>query len=73
MALIILGLLIYAVILIPVGFIISTTILILWQAQMFERGKWIRNLVVSIVFSCVVYYLFAHVLEVMLPTGILSF
>ncbi len=73
MALIILGLLIYAAILIPVGFIISTTILILWQAQLFERGKWIRNLVVSILFSIVVYYLFAHVLEVMLPVGILSF
>lgn len=73
MAMLVLGLLVYAVILIPVGFIISTIILILWQAQIFERGKWIRNLVVSIVFSVLVYYLFAHILEVMLPTGILSF
>ena len=73
MGMIILGLLVYAAILIPVGFILSTTMLILWQAQLFEKGKWIRNLVVSILFSIVVYYLFAHVLEVMLPTGILSF
>jgi ammonia channel protein AmtB len=51
---------------------ISTTILILWQAQLFERGKWIRNLVVSILFSIVVYYLFVHVLEVMLPVGIIT-
>ena len=67
------GLLTYTFLLEPLGFIISTTILILWQAQLFEKGKWIRNLVVSILFSIVVYYLFAHVLEVMLPTGILYF
>lgn len=72
MAMIVLGLLVYAIILVPVGFIISTTILILWQAQVFERGKWIRNLVVSILFSILVYYIFVHILEVMLPVGILS-
>jgi putative tricarboxylic transport membrane protein len=72
MGMIILGLVVYGVILVPVGFIISTTILILWQAQLFERGKWIRNLVVSILFSIVVYYLFVHVLEVMLPVGIIT-
>lgn len=71
MGLVILGLLVYAVILVPVGFIISTTILILWQAQLFQKGKWIRNLVVSIPFSILAYYLFVHVLEVMLPMGIL--
>lgn len=69
---IVLGLVVYAVILVPVGFIISTTILILWQAQLFERGKWIRNLVVSILFSIFVDYIFVHILEVMLPMGILS-
>lgn len=72
MALIVLGLLVYAAILVPVGFIISTTILILWQAQLFERGKWIRNLVVGLLFSILVYYIFVHILEVMLPVGILS-
>jgi len=72
MAMVVLGLLVYAVILVPAGFIIGTTILILWQAQLFERRKWIRNLVVSILFSIIDYYLFVHILEVMLPEGILS-
>lgn len=73
MGMIVLGLLVYAVILVPAGFIISTAVLILWQAQVFERGKWIRNLVVGVLFSVLVYYLFVHILEVMLPPGILSF
>lgn len=71
MAMVILGLLVYAVMLVPVGFIISTTLLILWETQLFQKGKWIRNLVVSIPFSIIVYYLFVRVLEVMLPMGIL--
>lgn|GEM_PF-1456980 len=73
MAMVILGLLVYAILLIPAGFIISTTLLILWEAQLFEKGKWIRNLLVSVLFSIAVYYLFVRVLEVMLPAGILSF
>jgi len=71
--LVVLGLLVYAVILIPVGFIISTALLILWEARIFQKGRWIRNLIVGIGFSVLVFYLFVHVLEVMLPEGILSF
>ena len=71
MAMVVLGLVVYAVILVPVGFIIGTSVLIVWQAQLFQKGKWIRNLVVGIPFSILVYYLFVHFLEVMLPEGIL--
>ena len=73
MGMVVLGLVLYGVMLIPVGFIISTSALIVWQAQLFQKGKWIRNLVVGIPFSIVVYYLFVHLLEVTLPGGILPF
>jgi putative tricarboxylic transport membrane protein len=72
MGMVVLGLVVYAVILTPAGFIISTTLLIAWQTQLFEKGKWVRNLVVSVLFSVGVYYLFVHVLKVMLPAGILA-
>jgi len=69
---ILLGLLVYALILTPVGFIISTTLCILYQAQLYERGKWVRNLTVSIPFSFLVYYIFVYRLDVSLPAGILE-
>ena len=69
---ILLGLLVYAAILVPVGFIISTTLCILYQAQLYERGKWVRNLTVSIPFSFLVYYIFVYRLDVSLPAGILE-
>jgi putative tricarboxylic transport membrane protein len=69
---ILLGLLIYAAILTPVGFIISTIICINYQAQLFEKGKWVRNLVVSVPFSFLVYYVFVYLLEITLPAGILE-
>ena len=73
LGLVTLGLLVYAAILDPIGFIISTALLIIWQAQLFEKGKLMRNLVVGVLFSLLVYYVFVHVLGVMLPAGILAF
>jgi len=72
-ALVVLGLVVYAAILIPVGFTISTALLILWEARLFEKGKWVRNLIVGSGFSVLVYYVFLHILEVMLPEGIFGF
>lgn len=69
---ILLGLLVYAAILVPVGFIISTTLCILYQGQLLQTGKWGRNLAVSIPFSLLVYYIFVYLLEISLPAGILQ-
>jgi putative tricarboxylic transport membrane protein len=65
------GLIIYGLILETVGFVISTTLLIIGSARLFEKGKWVRNSVVGILFSIVVYYCFVQLLEVSLPAGIL--
>jgi putative tricarboxylic transport membrane protein len=69
---ILLGLVIYALILTPVGFIVSTIICINYQAQLLEKGKWVRNLVVSVPLSFLVYYVFVYLLEITLPAGILE-
>lgn len=71
LVLIIVGLVLYGVILETVGFVISTTLLILWAARLFEKGKWVRNSIVGILFSIVVYYCFVQLLEVSLPAGVL--
>lgn len=70
--LVVLGLVVYGVMLEPVGFVISTTLLVLYSARLFEKGKWVRNTVVSLLFSISVYYCFVHLLDVMLPAGILE-
>lgn len=68
--LVVAGLLVYAVMLEPVGFIISTTLLVLYSARLFEKGKWVRNIASSLLFSVAVYYTFVNLLDVMLPSGI---
>jgi len=68
--LVVAGLLVYAFMLEPVGFIISTTLLVLYSAWLFEKGKWVRNIVSSLLFSFAVYYTFVNLLDVMLPSGI---
>jgi putative tricarboxylic transport membrane protein len=70
--LILLALFIYAVILEPVGFIICTSLLVIYVARVLERGHWIRNIVTGLTFSIGVYYIFTKVLNVMLPVGVLG-
>jgi putative tricarboxylic transport membrane protein len=69
---VILGLVAYAALLNQVGFIICTTLLVIFEAQIFERGRWVRNVMVSITFSVVVYFVFVNLLNVMLPAGLLG-
>jgi len=68
--LVVAGLLVYGFMLEPVGFIISTTLLVLYSARLFEKGKWVRNILSSLLFSLAVYYTFVNLLDVMLPSGI---
>ena len=70
--LILFGLLLYTVFLQPVGFIICTSLLVIYQARVLERGRWIRNIVIGLVFSIGVYFIFVKVLNVMLPAGVLG-
>ena len=70
--LVLLGLIVYGFILVPIGFVLATTFLIIYEARLLQRGKWIRNAGVGIGVSVGVYLIFVKLLNVMLPAGILG-
>ncbi len=57
----------YAAVLEPVGYVISTFIFLLIAFQTMERGKWISSLLIAGAFSFGVYYFFAEFLGGSLP------
>ncbi len=68
----ILGLVFYGVFLDSLGFIICTSLLAIYQARVLERGRWVRNIVSSVLFSVAIYFSFAKLLMVRLPPGLLD-
>jgi len=70
--LVLLGLIVYGFILVPIGFVLATTFLIIYEARLLQRGKWIRNAAVGFGVSVGVYLIFVKLLNVMLPAGILG-
>ena len=57
----------YAALLEPLGYVITTFIFLLIAFQTMERGKWIQSLAIASIFSFGVYYLFAEFLGGSLP------
>ncbi len=66
------GLIVYGFILVPIGFILATTLLIIYEARLLQPGKWIRNGMVGLGVGVGVYLIFVKLLNVMLPAGILG-
>lgn len=62
----------YLVIFIPVGFLLSTAVFLFAMTCLYNRRKWVRNLIFSVVFSAVIYFVFRDGLGVFLPPGILG-
>lgn len=58
---------VYAAVLEPVGYVISTFIFLLIAFQTMERGKWISTILIAGAFSFGVYYFFAEFLGGSLP------
>ncbi len=56
----------------PLGYIVSTSLLCIYEAAVFETGHWVRNVLSGIGFSVVVYATFVNFLNVLLPKGILG-
>jgi len=54
------------------GYVVATTVYLLALMAWFNRGKWIANVVTSVLFSALSYYMFLK-LDVRLPQGILPF
>ncbi len=54
------------------GYILATTIFLLPMTMWFHRGKWVVNVVSSVLFAFATYFLFVE-LETRLPSGLLPF
>ncbi|MCB9076004.1 MAG: tripartite tricarboxylate transporter TctB family protein [Anaerolineaceae bacterium] len=67
-AIIILIFIVYAYLLVPVGFVLATTFVMSALAILF-RGPWLKSLAASLIFSLLLYGLFAMLLDLSLPTG----
>jgi putative tricarboxylic transport membrane protein len=68
--LVIIGLLFgYILLFFSLGYVLSTILFIFSTTLYLDREHWIRNLIYSIVFPLVVFFLFNNVLSVYLPTG----
>lgn len=57
----------YAALLEPLGYVITTFTFLLIAFQTMERGRWIQSLAIASLFSFGVYYLFAEFLGGSLP------
>ncbi len=57
----------YAALLEPLGYVITTFLFLVISFQTMERGKWLQTLVIATAFSFGVYYLFAEFLGGSLP------
>jgi putative tricarboxylic transport membrane protein len=58
---------VYAAVLEPLGYVISTFIFLIISFQTMERGKWIQTIIIAVLFSFGVYYFFAEFLGGSLP------
>lgn len=57
----------------PLGYIIATPIYLLALMAFFHKGKWVSNVLTSVLFSVLSYVMFVKVLGVNLARGILPF
>ena len=67
-----LGIVVYVFAMEPLGYIVSTALLTIYETAVFEAKHWVRNLVSGVGFSLFVYITFVHVLRVLLPKGALE-
>jgi len=73
MGLIVAGLALIAILMPTVGFILTVIPVMMVLMQAVERQSWLTVLVVSVIATLIVYYLFTHLLGTALPRGLLGF
>lgn len=56
----------------PLGYMLSTALLTIYETAVFEAKHWVRNLLSGVGFSLFVYITFVHILRVLLPKGALE-
>jgi putative tricarboxylic transport membrane protein len=57
----------------PLGFVIATAVYLLALTAYFNRGRWLMNVLTSVLFALISYLMFTKLLGVNLPPGILPF
>jgi putative tricarboxylic transport membrane protein len=62
----------YALIFIPLGYMLATAIYLAVMVTVIDRSRWKRKLIFAVVFAVVVYYGFTELLSVQLPAGVLG-
>ncbi len=55
------------------GFVLSTTIYLIGMTAYFNRGRWLMNILTSVLFSAGSYLMFTKLLGVTLAQGVLPF
>jgi len=70
--LVILGILVYIFALEPLGYIVATTALCIYETAVLEAGHWVRTILSGVAYSVAIYTLFVRFLEIMLPVGLLG-
>lgn len=62
----------YALVFIPLGYILATALYLVVTVTLIDRAKWKRNLIFAVVFAVIVYFGFTELLSVRLPAGVLG-
>jgi putative tricarboxylic transport membrane protein len=66
------GLLVYTLFLQSLGFIICTSLLVIYQTRVIQKGKWVRNIASAVIFSLAIYFAMSKLLMMRLPPGLLD-
>lgn len=67
------GLLVYAFLLDPLGYIIATTLFLAATVWVVGRRTVVRDILIAVLFATAVYFSFTELLGVRLPAGLLGF
>lgn len=62
----------YALVFIPLGYILSTALYLSITVTLIDRAAWKRNLTFAVLFGVIVYFGFTELLKVQLPPGVLG-
>ena len=59
----------YILLFLPLGYVVSTFLFLFGTTMYLDRGRPVRNVVYSLLFALIVYYVFTELLTVVLPAG----
>lgn len=62
----------YALIFIPLGYMVSTALYLVSMVTVIDPARWKRNAVFAVAFAVIVYFGFTELLRVRLPAGVLG-